>query len=332
MNAWVDFRDIKQHVDIEQVLAAYRVQLKRVRRNRLRGRCPLPTHRSTQSQQSFDVDTVKNVWACHSASCCQARGGRVGGNVLDLVAYLERCSLREAALWLQARCDGAGARCVHDQLVSKRIEGSESRGPLAPLPFCLSLRWHPYLQQRGIHPATAARFGAGYYAGSGFLRQRIAFPIHDRAGHLVAYAGRSMDDSEPRYLFPPGFRKSQVVFNLHRAIAEAAAPAGGAIVVEGFFDCLRVYQSGYRKVVALMGSSLSETQEQLLREYFPKLILMLDGDEAGRRASQQLAVRLRGKVSVSLVRVPSGRQPDQLSSEEIKGILCGAYGAPEAVR
>jgi DNA primase len=70
-----------------------------------------------------------------------------------------------------------------------------------------------------------------------------------------------------------------------------------------------------------MGISLSEAQEQLLLERFPKLVLMLDGDQAGRRASQQLAARLEGKVSLSVVEVPSGRQPDQLSSEEMESIL-----------
>ena len=143
----------------------------------------------------------------------------------------------------------------------------------------------------------------------------------------MAYAGRSIDGSEPRYLFPPGFRKSQVVFNLHRA---AGGSAGCAIVVEGFFDCLRVHQAGYRNVVALMGVSLSEVQEQLLLERFQQLVLMLDGDEAGRRASQQLAARLWGKVSLSIVELPSGRQPDQLSSEEIQRILYRANDAPGA--
>src|SRR2546428_1923941 len=288
MSQWVDFREIKQSVGIEQVLAVYRLQLKRVRRNYLRGRCPLPTHRSARSQQSFGVDTAKNVWACHSTSCCQARGGRVGGNVLDLVAFLEGCSIRDAALRLQARCGSAGAIRCYDQLVSKGREGSRSREPLAPLPFSLRVRWHPYLQQRGVGPAIAARFGVGYYAGSGFLRDRIVFPIHDGEVQLVAYAGRSMDDSEPRSLFPPGLRKSQVVYNLHRAVGETGGPAGGAIVVEGFFDCLRVHQAGYRNVVALMGSSLAEAQEELLRKHFQQLVLMLDGDDAGRRASQQL--------------------------------------------
>lgn len=325
MSQWVDFRTIKQNVSIEQVLALYRWPLQRVRRNYLRGRCPLPTHRSTRSRQSFGVDTAKNVWACHSSTCCQARGGRVGGNVLDLVAYLEGCSIREAALRLHIRCGSTAAIHINDPLVSK---GRESRGGelLAPLPFSLRLHWHSYLQQRGVDLTTAARFGVGYYAGAGFLRHRIVFPIHDSQGRLVAYAGRSVDDSEPRYLFPPGFRKSQVIFNLHRAVAEAAAHAGGAIVVEGFFDCLRVHQSGYRNVVALLGASLSQAQEKLLLERFQELVLMLDGDEVGRRASRQLAGRLRGKVSLSLAEAPGGRQPDQLSSEEIDRILCRAGG------
>jgi hypothetical protein len=249
----------------------------------------------------------------------------VGGNVLDLVAWLEGCSIRDAALRLQEGGCGwqAGIKAC-EQLASKGSSGIRSPDPLPRLTFSLRLRWHPYLEQRAVHPSTAAWFGIGYYAGSGYLRHRIVFPIHDAEGQLVAYAGRSIDGSEPRYLFPPGFRKSQVVFNLHRAVGGSA---GCAIVVEGFFDCLRVHQAGYRNVVALMGVSLSEVQEKLLLERFQQLVLMLDGDEAGQRASQQLAARLRGKVSLFMVGVPSGRQPDQLASEEIGRSLCGASSA-----
>jgi DNA primase len=316
---------LKQSMDIEQVLGSYGVELQRVGRHQLRGLCPLPTHGSQRSRLSFSVDTVKNVWACHSASCCKLRQGRVGGNVLDLVAWLEGCSIRHAALRLQeqGRDDRAGD---HHQLASK---GSSRSSPL-PLPrlrLSLRLRWHPYLEERGVQPGTAAEFGVGYYTGPGFLHQRVVFPIHDSAGQPVGYAGRSLDGGEPRYLFPPGFRKSQVVFNLHRAVREAA---GCAIVVEGFFDCLRVHQAGYPNVVALMGVSLSEVQAQLLRERFPRLALMLDGDEAGRRASQQLAARLQGKVSLSVVETPSGRQPDQMSSEEMGSLLLQASIAPRA--
>jgi len=147
------------------------------------------------------------------------------------------------------------------------------------------------------------------------LRGLCPLPTHDSQRSRLSF---SVDT---------GFRKSQVVFNLHRAVRQGA---GCAVVVEGFFDCLRVHQAGYPNVVALMGVSLSDVQEQLLRERFPKLVLMLDGDEAGRRASQHLAARLRGNVSLSVVEVPSGRQPDQLSSEEMESLLFEASVAPGA--
>jgi DNA primase len=329
MSQWVDFRMLKQSLGIEQLLASYRVPLKRVGHHQLRGPCPLPTHGSERSRESFSVDTAKNVWACHSASCCEARQGRVGGSVLDLVAWLEGCSIRQAALRLQAGwCSGhAGIQVGEPQRASKGSPGSSRPDPLRRLPFSLRLRWHPYLEERSIHPSTAACFGVGYYAGSGFLRHRIVFPIHESGGQLVAYAGRSIDGSEPRYLFPPGFRKSQVIFNLHRAVREST---GWAIVVEGFFDCLRVHQAGYHNVVALMGVGFSEVQEKLLVDRFSRLALMLDGDEAGQRASQQLAARLWRKVSLAMAAVPSGWQPDQLSSEDIARILCRASHAPGA--
>ncbi|MBV8436322.1 MAG: toprim domain-containing protein [Silvibacterium sp.] len=325
----MDFRVLKQGLSIEQVLASYRVPLERIGHNQLRGHCPLPTHRSERSQESFSVDTAKNVWACHSASCCMLRQGRVGGNALDLVALLEGCSIRDAALRLQDGWCGwrAGFEVCQYQRASKGSAGSSHPDPLPRLTFSLRLDWHPYLEQRAVHPSTAAWFGVGYYADSGFLRRRLVFPIHDSEGQLVAYAGRSIDGSAPRYLFPPGFRKSQVVFNLHRAVGEAAPCA---IVVEGFFDCLRVHQAGYRNVVALMGASLSEVQEKVLLARFQQLVLMLDGDAAGRRASQQLAARLWGKVSLFILEIPSGRQPDQLSSKEIERILDSTRGAPGA--
>ena len=324
---WVDFSALKGSVDIEPVLAHYRVRLKRVRKDYLRGLCPLPTHGSEQSQESFGVDTGRNVWACHSASCCQARNGKVGGDILDLVACMEACSIREAALRLSGWSDTSRETGLPDQLVSKEKRAGCRQEELPKLPFTLRLRWHPYLEQRGIQRQTASWFGAGYYGGSGFLRGRMVFPIHDERGELVAYAGRTMDGREPRYLFPPGFRKSQVVFNLHRAVKSAARQGGVAIIVEGFFDCLKVHQAGYGNVVALMGASVSDRQAELLDTYFRELVVMLDGDEAGWRASRVLAARW---PAAYMARMPAGWQPDQLSSEKIEGILRRARGAPGA--
>jgi DNA primase len=207
---------------------------------------------------------------------------------------------------------------------SKGQRPGPSQEELPRLSFTLRLQWHPYLEQRGIRRQTASWFGAGYYGGSGFLRGRMVFPIHDERGELVAYAGRTMDGREPRYLFPPGFRKSQVVFNLHRAVESAAGQGGVAIVVEGFFDCLKVHQAGYGNVMALLGASVSERQSKLLHTYFRELVVMLDGDDVGRRGSRALAARW---PDAHIAWVPAGRQPDQLSSQEIERILRRASGA-----
>jgi DNA primase len=137
-----------------------------------------------------------------------------------------------------------------------------------------------------------------------------------------------VNGAEPRYLFPAGFRKSQVVFNFHRALAAAAQQAGRAIVVEGFFDCLKVHQAGYGNVVALMGASLSEKQAELLQTHFREVIVMLDGDEAGRRASWVLSARW---PAVYLARVPAGRQPDQLSPGDPRNSTRGAEVCPSSM-
>ena len=98
---WVDFKQLKADVAIEQVLAHYGVHLRRIGATELRGRCPLPTHTSSRSRDSFAVNIARNVWSCRSLSCMQARGGRPGGNILDLVALMDGCSIRDAALRLQ---------------------------------------------------------------------------------------------------------------------------------------------------------------------------------------------------------------------------------------
>ena len=98
---WVDYRSVKAAISMEAVLANYGIRLHRLDSEYLRGRCPLPAHTSKSSRQSFIVSVHKNAWACHFDSCAAARGGRIGGNVLDFVSAMENCSIRDAALKLQ---------------------------------------------------------------------------------------------------------------------------------------------------------------------------------------------------------------------------------------
>jgi DNA primase len=238
---WVDYRAIKDAVSIETVLANYGIRLHRLDGQHFRGPCPLPAHTSKSSRHCFIVNTHKNAWACHSDSCVAARGGRIGGNVLDFVSAMESCSIREAALKLQ------NSFVVVSPLPSVSRAPTRSARATAPSagesnnPLWFALRRldpsHPYLAERGIDAETVRHFGVGYNHGIGSMAGRIVIPIHDEDGILVAYAGRAVDRMEPKYRFPPRFRKSLVLFNLHRA-----AKAGkSVVVVEGFFDCFKVH-------------------------------------------------------------------------------------------
>jgi DNA primase len=93
------------------------------------------------------------------------------------------------------------------------------------------------------------------------------------------------------------------------------------IVVEGYFDCLRVHQAGFPCVVALMGCTLSTRQERMLLDRFERVVLMLDGDAAGRAASRALSARLCRQCFVSLIETPDGTQPDQLTPATIGRLL-----------
>jgi DNA primase len=311
---------------METVLANYGIRLHRLDSEYLRGRCPLPAHTSKGSRQSFIVNMQKNAWACHSDSCVAARGGRIGGNVLDFVSAMENCSIREAALKLQ------DCFIVVPPLRPSKCparQPAEATAPLTagennkPLPFTLRQidPSHPYLAERGITAETVHHFGIGYNRGAGSMAGRIVIPIHDENGLLVAYAGRAVDKTQPKYSFPARFRKSLVLFNLHRA----ATAGKSVVVVEGFFDCFKVQQAGLPCVVALMGCSLSLRQEDLLRERFQEVVLFLDGDHAGRTAAITIAKRLVSKVSTRLVEIPSGNQPDELSADQIRCLCIPGY-------
>jgi hypothetical protein len=210
ISTWVDFKAVKQAVSVEMALAHYGVTLRRIHGPYLRGRCPLPSHTSKGSAQSLIVNTEKDAWACHSDSCAASRGGRAGGNVLDFVAEMEQCSIRDAALKLQeyfavistpAPANVSPAAWRRPPLLTGMGENNK------PLGFTLrglDLH-HPYLAERGVDWKTAAHFGIGYYSGQGSMEGRIAFPIHNEDGVLVAYAGRALAKASRGTSSPLGF-------------------------------------------------------------------------------------------------------------------------------
>lgn len=318
---WVDFKTIKQAVTVGQVLDHYSIKLKKSGRE-LRGRCPI--HQG-EGADTFHVSTEKNVFHCFS---CQAKG-----NILDLVAAMEKCSVRDAGLklqqWFSLVIQGSGQQPAapaaekepeNDPQLAIEEKAGDRGEPNKPLGFRLKGidYHHPYLAQRGVDVETAEYFGVGFFSGKGSMSGRVVIPIENERGELVAYAGRSIDGSEPKYKLPAGFKKSQVLYNLARALEDVST--GAVVLVEGFFDCIKVVQAEH-VCVALMGCSLSEDQEVQLVSHFRQVVIMLDGDEPGRKAAGEIAGRLARKMWVHVVDVPEGRQSDQLSTGELQALL-----------
>jgi DNA primase len=336
---WVSFDEIKSKVTLQMAIERYGIPLRRVNANTLRGKCPLPSHGSEKSNESFTATLTKGVggaWACQSHSCIKARG-RVGGNVLDFVAAMEQCSVRDAAIklqmWFLVPAAGGSNELVGKephaeisagkepdlQRIPEKNNGVGERESNKPLTFTLQNIDcnHPYLTERGVAEEIAKTFGVGFFPGKGSMQGRIVIPIHNREGELVAYAGRAIDGTEPRYKFPSGFHKSLELYNLHRVRGETSV-----VLVEGFFDCMKVMQAGF-PCVALMGSTMTKVQEESLRD-FGHVLVMLDGDEAGRAAADGISDRLQRIVfHVDRVELPDGMQPDQLSRDEIRGLIDG---------
>ncbi|GEP44445.1 hypothetical protein BGE01nite_37360 [Brevifollis gellanilyticus] len=204
---------------------------------------------------------------------------------------------------------------------------SEEPADNTPLSFKLeNLKTdHGYLAERGLTPETVAEFGLGFCA-RGTMSGRIVIPINNKDGELVGYAGRwpgQPPEERPKYKLPAGFRKSAEVFNLDRASTEEKGLP--LIVVEGFFDVIKLWQLGFRRVVSIMGCSLSSQQEAALVEASQGrsgIILMFDEDEAGRVGREKALVRLARRLFVRIAPLPQeGAQPDHLTESELHALL-----------
>jgi DNA primase len=206
-----------------------------------------------------------------------------------------------------------------------------------------------YLAGRGLESASLERFGVGFAPESWdwLLRQaatdgvavpllertglvvkredrpghydrfrgRVMFPIRDPLGRCVAFGGRILPGSRveaAKYVNSPEtplFSKSSMLYGLDTA-REAMAASGQAVVVEGYTDCLAARQAGCGDVVAVLGTALGERHAKLLRRYADRVVLVLDGDEAGRRrANEILGLLLAEPIDLRIARLPAGVDP-----------------------
>lgn len=147
------------------------------------------------------------------------------------------------------------------------------------------------------------------------FRGRLLFPIHDLRGRVVGFGGRLLGPGEPKYLNSPEtpiFKKGTMLYNLHDA-RQAIRKEEGVVVVEGYFDVLRLVLAGCENVVAPLGTALTPDQAALLHRFAPQAVLLLDSDTAGLRATFRAGDELlRHAMRVRVATLPAGEDPDTL--------------------
>ncbi|MCG6892707.1 MAG: DNA primase, partial [Desulfobacteraceae bacterium] len=213
-----------------------------------------------------------------------------------------------------------------------------------------------YLRQRGYSDIIIDRFSLGYApagwdhlirhlqrrriprnrmekaglviprkSGSGVydrFRDRVIFPIHDTVGQVVAFGGRVLDDTMPKYLNSPEtpiYRKRKVLYGAH--LARTASRASGSVfVVEGYLDLMTLHQFGFENAVATLGTALTPDHVRILRGLVGEegqVTLVYDSDDAGIKAARRsIAVFDRGFVDAHILVLPPGHDPDTFLNRE----------------
>jgi len=224
-----------------------------------------------------------------------------------------------------------------------------------------------YLVRRGFHPETLEAFGIGFapddyhafgsYALSkghseqalfdaGLVRRketgnaydmfrgRIMFPIRDARGQTIGFGARALGDDQPKYLNSPDgplFRKGSELYGLDLAVA-AARQARRLLVVEGYTDVMHAHQAQLGEVVAGLGTALTPENARTLRRQRVPVVLLYDGDEAGRRAAERAAdVMLGEDVEGAVALLPPGQDPAEVILEHGREAVDAAVEAAQSL-
>jgi len=301
-----DFKYLKNNIPIEYVLEKKGLlpSFKRCR-DKFIGPCPIHGGDNTRA---FVATISKNLWFCFTK--CNA-----GGDVIELVRRLERLNYRQTAEYLASISYVLPGRYEEKcSALSVQVQVQKNFQPfIKPVHLIADAL---LLKQKAIRPDTARKFEAGAYYGAGFLQGCVAVRLHDHLSNPLGYAGRRIQPnlvkSLGKWKFPKGLPKSKLLYNYHRIRHMLKK---GIVLVECPWAVMRLSQIGI-PAVALLGTYLSQTQRKLLSNA-SRVIIMLDGDPAGKKAAMRIKDILQSYTCVSIAALPSGLDPDDLSDHQL---------------
>ena len=166
------------------------------------------------------------------------------------------------------------------------------------------------------------------------FRNRVMFPIIDPRGNVIAFGGRVLDDSKPKYINTSDtlvYKKSNGVFALNFAMN---GNDGKLIIAEGYMDVIALHQAGFTNAVACLGTALTKEQANLLSRYADEIILSYDADEAGQKATARaLGIFGTTGMEIKVLRLTGGKDPDEIikkyGAQRFRDIINGAANDTE---
>lgn len=166
------------------------------------------------------------------------------------------------------------------------------------------------------------------------FRNRVMFPIIDPRGNVIAFGGRVLDDSKPKYINTSDtlvYKKSNGVFALNFA---KNGNDGKLIIAEGYMDVIALHQAGFTNAVACLGTALTKEQANLLSRYADTIILSYDADEAGQKATARaLGIFGTTGMEIKVLRLTGGKDPDEIikkyGAQRFRDIINGAANDTE---
>lgn len=297
------------------------------------GHCPDPSHEDKGA--SFYVNSSKNLFHCH--------GCGISGNVIQLFAVLNGMDQEEAKFTLgrelgvfnERHLDGPevmmsrAAGRFYDQLQKKddalnyltNVRGvSQESIERFGIGFCWGREFMDFTdvsQQRMAIETGLAREDSG----RSYMAGRIVFPVRDRGGRVVGFAGRlvpsEFKSNGPKYINSPEtawFKKSELLYGAYEASA-GISKAGSVVVVEGYLDVIGLHQAGVTNAVAVMGAFANDTTYKNLWDMTKRVVFCLDGDIAGSkgamRAAMAAAPSMKDGCEISIAQLPEGMDPDE---------------------
>lgn len=349
--------ELTRRVDIVDLVGSY-VQLKR--KGRLySGLCPFHSEKTP----SFYVYPDTQSFYCFG---CGAGGSAVSFmQKMDNISYTEAVKLLGERAGMPAPTEDDNTGRLRGRILSMNKEAARFFHACLNSTVEEARQARAYWRRRGLDDKTIVKFGLGYAPDDGqalyqYLRdkgynqqeldasglfkrsqsgriyclfwKRVITPIFDLRGNVIAFGGRVLDDSKPKYVNSPEtlvYHKSDTVFALQLAKRSAARRY---VLCEGYMDVITMQQAGIDTAVCACGTALTPDQVRLISQYAEEVILCYDSDEAGQKATlRSLELFRSSPVKVGVLQIPGAKDPDEYikkyGPERFQALLDGVGSA-----